>query len=76
MPTARPIITASVTAVWEMDSAAARPRRPSIVMTIPAIAVSRGRPAASREPSATASTMNAMISPMSSLLPVLLDFAL
>jgi hypothetical protein len=73
MPTAKPIITARVTAVFEIDSAAARPCRVRTDTATPVSAVSSGMPAASSEARATARTTKAISRPVTSLLADPLD---
>src|SRR4051812_15298075 len=70
MPTANPIINASVGVVVEIVVRLATVSTPESVMATPIAAVSKGRPAASRDAKVTARTANASRTPSTSVIPM------
>ena len=71
MPTARPIIKASVGVVEEIVATDATVRIPPMVMPTPSTAATSGRPAARNEAKVIARTAKASSTPSSSVTPML-----
>ena len=70
MPTASPIISASVGVVVEIVVRLATVRTPASVMATPIAAVSSGSPAARSDANVTARTANARSTPRTSVIPI------